>query len=93
MTEDHPLDYAKFEGVIPEGQYGAGTVTIWDAGRYRNMTEKDGKPLTMAEALEGGHAAFWLEGEKIRGGYALTRTQRGWILVKMKDKALSELKN
>lgn len=90
MTEDHPLDYAKFEGVIPEGQYGAGTVTIWDAGRYRNMTEKDGKPVTMAEALERGHAVFWLEGKKIRGGYALTRTQRGWILVKMKDKALDE---
>lgn len=87
MTEDHPLDYAKFEGVIPEGQYGAGTVEIWDAGRYRNMTEKDGNPVTMAEALERGHAAFWLEGKKIKGGYALTRTQRGWILVKMRDKA------
>ncbi len=87
MTEDHPLDYAKFEGNIPEGQYGAGTVTVWDAGHYRNMTEKDGKAVAMAEALERGHASVWLEGKKIRGGYAFTRTQRGWILVKMKDKA------
>lgn len=85
MTEDHPLDYSKFEGVIPEGQYGAGTVIVWDIGPYRNMTEKDGQAIPMAEALEKGHAAFWLEGRKLKGGYAITRTSRGWILVKMKD--------
>jgi DNA ligase D-like protein (predicted 3'-phosphoesterase) len=86
MTEDHPLDYAGFEGVIPEGQYGAGTVSIWDAGFYSNMTEKDGRAIPMAKALENGHAAFRLEGRRMNGGYALTRTNRGWILVKMKDK-------
>ncbi len=85
MTEDHPLGYSKFEGVIPEGQYGAGTVIVWDTGPYRNMTEKDGQAIPMAEALEKGHAAFWLEGRKLKGGYAITRTSRGWILVKMKD--------
>ncbi len=85
MTEDHPLGYSKFEGVIPEGQYGAGTVIVWDIGPYRNMTEKDGQAIPMAEALEKGHAAFWLEGKKLKGGYAITRTSRGWILVKMKD--------
>lgn len=90
MTEDHPLGYAKFEGVIPEGQYGAGTVIIWDTGHYRNMTEKDGKALPMDEALERGHAAFWLEGRKLKGGYAITRTSRGWILVKMKDKEANQ---
>ncbi len=84
-TENHPIEYASFEGTIPEGQYGAGGVIVWDTGNYRNMTEKDGRAVPMNEALKGGHAAFWLEGKKLKGGFALTRTQRGWILVKMKD--------
>jgi len=84
-TEDHPLEYANFEGVIPEGQYGAGTVIVWDAGYYRNITEKDGQRVPLEDALENGHIAIWLEGRKLKGGYALTRTARGWILVKMKD--------
>jgi DNA ligase D-like protein (predicted 3'-phosphoesterase) len=84
-TEDHPLDYANFEGVIPEGQYGSGAVLVWDKGSYRNMTERDGKAVPMADALKDGHAAIWLEGKKLQGGYALTRTRMGWILVKMKD--------
>jgi DNA ligase D-like protein (predicted 3'-phosphoesterase) len=84
-TEDHPIDYASFEGAIPPGQYGAGTVSIWDKGSYKNMTQKDGKDISMSEALSGGHAVFRLEGEKLKGGYALTRTKRGWILVKMKE--------
>ena len=84
-TEDHPLEYARFEGIIPKGQYGAGTVIVWDTGPYRNMTEKDGGTLSVTEALEGGHITVWLEGRKLKGGYALIRTKRGWILVKMKD--------
>lgn len=84
-TEDHPLEYAGFEGVIPEGQYGAGDVIVWDSGVYRNETLKDGRQIPMAEALRQGHAVLWLDGKKLRGGYALTRTKRGWILVKMKD--------
>jgi DNA ligase D-like protein (predicted 3'-phosphoesterase) len=80
-TEDHPLEYALFQGTIPEGQYGAGTVIVWDTGHYRNMTQK----ISMAQALHNGHAAFWLEGKKLKVGFALTRTKRGWILVKMKD--------
>ena len=85
MVEDHPLDYGGFEGVIPSGQYGAGPVIVWDRGIYKNLS----KSASMAEALERGHATVWLEGEKIRGGYALTRVARGkkerWILVKMRD--------
>ncbi len=91
MTEDHPLSYAKFEGVIPEGQYGAGTVIVWDIGSYRNITEKDGQVIPMAKALKNGHASIWLEGKKIKGGYALTRTRMGWILVKMKDKEANSM--
>ena len=85
QTEDHPLEYAIFEGTIPQGQYGAGTVVVWDTGPYRNMTQKDGQEISMGEALHSGHAAFWLDGKRLKGGYALTRTKRGWILVKMKD--------
>ncbi len=84
-TENHPLEYARFEGVIPVGQYGAGAVIVWDTGPYRNITQKDGRAVPIAEALQNGHAAIWLEGQRLSGGYALTRTQRGWILVKMKD--------
>ncbi len=85
QTEDHPLEYASFEGTIPEGQYGAGTVIIWDTGSFKNMSKKDGLDITLARALENGHAAVWLDGKKLSGGYALTRTPRGWILVKMRD--------
>jgi bifunctional non-homologous end joining protein LigD len=84
-TEDHPLEYAGFEGTIPKGQYGAGTVTIWDRGVYRNITEQEGLEVPMSLALEKGHAAFRLEGRRLYGGFALTRTKRGWILVKMRD--------
>jgi len=90
-TEDHPMDYATFEGAIPEGEYGAGAVIVWDAGTYRNITHlgKKGGPLPVESALEDGHVAVWLEGKKLKGGYALTRTARGknerWILVKMHD--------
>ncbi|KAF5087123.1 Multifunctional non-homologous end joining protein LigD [anaerobic digester metagenome] len=88
-TEDHPLDYAGFEGVIPEGSYGAGTVLVWDRGTYQNLTEKGGKRIEVAEAIRRGHVSFRLEGEKLRGGYALTRFRTGkgeaWLLVKMDD--------
>jgi DNA ligase D-like protein (predicted 3'-phosphoesterase) len=88
-TEDHPLDYQDFEGVIPAGQYGAGTVLVWDAGTYRNLNEREDREVPMGEALAAGHAKFWLEGEKLRGGWALTRFRSGkdeaWLLVKMDD--------
>jgi bifunctional non-homologous end joining protein LigD len=84
-VEDHPLDYAGFEGLIPAGQYGAGSVIVWDTGTYRNLTEKDGRIVPAAEALENGHIAVWLDGIKLKGGFAFTKTSRGWIMVKMRD--------
>ncbi|OPL19241.1 MAG: DNA ligase [Candidatus Aegiribacteria sp. MLS_C] len=90
-TEDHPLPYADFEGTIPEDQYGGGTVMVWDRGWYRNNkgVDDDGNVPSVAEQLEDGLAAVWLEGEKISGGYVLIRTgggkKPGWLLVKMKD--------
>jgi DNA ligase D-like protein (predicted 3'-phosphoesterase) len=91
-TENHPLDYAAFEGVIPEGEYGAGAVIVWDTGPYRNLSRGDDhEEVTVEEALTRGQAEIWLEGEKLRGGYALVKGRRlrggkdSWLLVKMKD--------
>ncbi len=92
-TEDHPLAYADFEGVIPEGEYGAGTVLVWDRGRYRNLrAAKGGDATSMENSLDGGLVEVWLEGEKLVGGYALKRIRSGndgdgeqWLLVKMDD--------
>lgn len=86
MVEDHPIDYADFEGVIPESEYGAGTVMIWDRGTYENITEKDGETIPAAKALESGHFLVRLNGEKISGGYALQRMDGDdWLLVKTDD--------
>ena len=80
-TEDHPVAYNRFEGVIPEGEYGAGSVIVWDKGWYEPTTE--GSP---ARAIQNGALKFELHGEKLRGGFALRRLgERNWILVKMKD--------
>ena len=83
-TEDHPLEHATFEGVIPHGEYGAGGVIVWDHGTYTNATDRE-----MTEGLERGHLSLRLHGDKLRGGYALTRIREGkdetWLLVKRKD--------
>jgi bifunctional non-homologous end joining protein LigD len=89
-VEDHPLDYRSFEGVIPDAQYGAGTVIVWDEGTYRNLTERAGRPVGVADAVAAGHLSVWLEGHKLRGGWSLTRTggagaKESWILVKRAD--------
>jgi DNA ligase D-like protein (predicted 3'-phosphoesterase) len=87
-TEAHPLDYATFEGVIPDGNYGAGTVLVWDLGPYRNLRADEEPPVSMTEALDEGKVEVWLEGQKIRGGYALIRMDDAddrWLLIKMDD--------
>ncbi len=90
LTEDHPIEYADFEGSIPEGEYGAGTVMVWDKGAYRNLKEESGdESISMEEAFDSGHLTVYLEGEKLRGGYALIETKRGkkdqWLLIKIDD--------
>ncbi|MEU7057939.1 DNA polymerase ligase N-terminal domain-containing protein [Streptomyces sp. NPDC046197] len=90
-TEDHPLEYEDFEGVIPEGEYGGGTVIVWDHGTYEPLShDRRGRPVDFAESLERGHATFRLHGSKLHGEYALTRFRGGrgdgeeeaWLLVK-----------
>ncbi len=66
-TEDHPLDYAGFEGFIPEGNYGAGTVIVWDTGTYTNLKTD----VTMQESLNRGEITIQLHGKKLKGGFAL----------------------
>jgi DNA ligase D-like protein (predicted 3'-phosphoesterase) len=86
-VEDHSLDHADVEGVI-----GAGRVIVWDAGTYRPLT--DGPP---GEALDGGHFSFWLDGEKLRGGWTLQRTHGGdkpqWLLIKRRDEGADARRN
>ena len=90
-VEDHSLDYADFEGVIGTG-YGAGRVIVWDNGTWRSLT--DGPA---GAALERGHLSFWLDGEKLRGGWTLQRTRGGdkpqWLLIKRRDEGADARRN
>ena len=90
-TEDHDLDYADFEGVIPPSEYGAGTVIVWDKGSYENRTEEDGESVDICDALDNGHVVIRLRGRKLSGGYVLQRIQRdgddneNWLIIKEDD--------
>ena len=85
-VEDHPLDYRSFEGNIPAGDYGGGSVIVWDTGTYRNVTERRGAPVGMRDAIDAGHLSVWFDGTKLHGGWSLTRTRGDdWILVKRRD--------
>jgi len=97
-TEDHPVEYADFEGIIPEGEYGAGGVIVWDKGTYANLKRDDQDvEVPLSRQLEEGHATVWLEGGKLRGGYALIRTGKGddsrWLLIKMDDEGADARRN
>jgi bifunctional non-homologous end joining protein LigD len=84
-TEDHPMAYGNFEGTIPEGAYGAGTVMVWDTGTYRNIKADKPEPETMSEAFNKGRIEVFLEGKKLEGMFALIKTARGWLFFKMND--------
>jgi len=89
-VEDHPLDYQDFEGVIPEGNYGAGSVIIWDRGFYQHPAAKDRRESEklLLDELTRGNMKFVLAGEKLQGEFALVRTkmnEKSWLLLKKKD--------
>lgn len=89
-TEDHPMEYLTFEGVIPKGEYGAGPVIVWDAGTYVNIRGEKRVPISMQEAYEQGLIEVRLSGEKLQGAWALVKTKfrdgkNSWLMVKMKD--------
>lgn len=89
-TEDHPMEYLHFEGVIPKGEYGAGPIILWDQGIYTNIRGSKRKPFTMKESLDAGLVEVRFEGEKLKGEFAFVRTryegkQENWLMVKMKD--------
>lgn len=91
MVEDHPYNYKDFEGIIPEGNYGAGIVEIWDKGE---LSDIDNSPKNMAEknlndGLKSGNIKFTLNGKKLKGEFALVKiksySKNGWLLIKHKD--------
>lgn len=94
QVEDHPVSYGGFEGVIPEGQYGAGEVVLWDEGEYVPETE-DREPIedrrkaraAMTKGLEVGKLSFTLFGKKLHGSWTLVRTRevKNWLLIKHQD--------
>jgi bifunctional non-homologous end joining protein LigD len=82
QTEDHPIEYNRFEGVTPEGEYGGGTVMIWDRGTWEPEVED------VDRALAQGDLKFTLHGQKLRGSWVLVRMRdRQWLLIKHRDKA------
>jgi len=91
MVEDHPIDYATFEGDIPEGNYGAGHVDVWDHGTYEPIDE-DGKAITASafnRALHAGNIKFRMKGKKLKGDFALVNMKKDdktWLLIKHRDK-------
>jgi bifunctional non-homologous end joining protein LigD len=86
MTEDHPLEYGSFEGVIPKGEYGGGPVMIWDEGTWEPIGDPD-------EGLAKGDLKFRLHGHRLNGDYVLVRMkprkedrgQQNWLLIKKRD--------
>ncbi|RKR85205.1 bifunctional non-homologous end joining protein LigD [Mucilaginibacter gracilis] len=96
MVEDHPFDYRSFEGIIPQGEYGGGTVIVWDEGTYEPIEEIDGKKAQekhLLKQLKSGSLKIKLHGKKLEGEYALVKThgmgENGWLLIKHNDKFAS----
>jgi len=97
MVEDHPFDYKDFEGMIPKGEYGGGTVIVWDEGTYEPIEKIKGKKAQekhLLKQLKDGSVKIVLHGEKLQGEFALVKThgmgENGWLLIKHKDDFASE---
>ena len=97
MVEDHPYDYKDFEGIIPKGEYGGGTVIVWDEGTYEPIEDIEGKEAQdkhLRRQLHAGSLKIVLHGKKLKGEFALVKTrgmgENGWLLIKHKDKYAKE---
>jgi bifunctional non-homologous end joining protein LigD len=98
MVEDHPYDYRTFEGIIPKGQYGGGTVMVWDEGTYEPAEEvskkKTGKEKNLLQQLKKGRLKFVLKGKKLKGTFALVKAfnqrENSWLLMKIEDEFSSK---
>ena len=97
MVEDHPYDYRSFEGIIPQGEYGGGTVIVWDEGTYEPLDseakDKEEQDKELLQSLNSGKVKFTLKGKKLKGEFALVRAhgrgENGWLLMKLEDKYAS----
>lgn len=97
IVEDHPYSYKDFEGNIPEGNYGAGNVIVWDNGTYKATdaaNTKDGEKI-LIEGLHKGHISFILQGKKLKGDFSLVKLkgkqENAWLLIKKNDKYASDV--
>ena len=99
MVEDHPYDYRLFEGIIPKGQYGGGTVIVWDEGTYEGLgvegKSKKEQEKFLLKGLHSGNLKIVLNGEKLKGEFALVKVntfgENGWLLIKHGDKYASKI--
>ncbi len=95
MVEDHPIDYASFEGTIPKGEYGAGEVIVWDNGSYSpdedkkyHFTDREEAENQLSQGLASGKISFHLRGHKLRGSWTLVKVrgrEKDWLLIKHQD--------
>ena len=95
MVEDHPIDYADFEGSIPKGNYGAGEVMIWDHGTYEPIDDNEEIiPVSaFAKNLKNGAVKFKMNGKKLKGGFALVKfknDEKSWLFIKHHDEYATE---
>lgn len=96
MVENHPMEYKNFEGTIPEGNYGAGTVIVWDTGNYTLVDSQNEEKIEekFKGALQKGNLSFILNGEKLKGEFALVRLKElkrnAWLLIKKEDQYTSK---
>ncbi len=96
MVEDHPLEYKEFEGVIPDGNYGAGQVYVWDSGSYHSpgIDDREKSSELLREGIDKGHLTFILEGSLMKGEFALIRLKKAapkdWLFIKKNDEFASD---
>ncbi|MCI0817459.1 MAG: DNA ligase D [Chloroflexi bacterium] len=92
MTEDHPMSYASYEGVIPKGEYGAGPVIVWDAGTYSPdehglfFHDRAEAERQMREGIEKGKISVFFQGAKLKGSWTFVKTKTDWLMIKHRDR-------